>query len=68
MTETKDGIFGGVSKAFDADPWGPSIIGGSIVEVLSYAITGKTIVTGALFGQKTLLLGGKGMKRKKSRR
>jgi hypothetical protein len=68
MTETKNGIFGGVSKAWDADPWGTAILGGSIVEVLSYAITGKTIATGALFGQKTLLLGGKGMKRKKSRR
>jgi hypothetical protein len=68
MGDTKEGIFGGVSKAWEADPWGTAILGGSIVEVLSFAITGKTIATGALFGQKTLLLGGKGMKRKKGKR
>lgn len=65
MTNTRDGIFAGVQAAWTADPWGTALLGGSVVEVLSYATTGKTIATGAIFGKPTHLLGGKKGKKKK---
>lgn len=65
MTNTREGILAGVSAAWTADPVGTALIGGSIVEVLSYATTGKTIVTGAIFGKPTHLLGSKKGKKKK---
>ena len=65
MTNTRDGIFAGVSAAWTADPVGTALIGGTIVEVASYALTGKTIATGAIFGKPTHLLGGKKGKKKK---
>lgn len=65
MSNTRDGIFAGVSAAWGVDPWGTALIGGTVVEVLSYATTGKTIATGAIFGKPTHLLGGKKGKKKK---
>lgn len=68
MSNTRDGIFAGVQAAWGVDPWGTAILSGTAVEVLSYATTGKTIATGAIFGKPTHLFGGKKGKKKKKNR
>lgn len=65
LTNTREGVLAGFNAAWEADAVGTSLIVGSVVEVLSYATTGKTIATGALFGKPTHLLGGKKGKKKK---
>lgn len=56
-----------INAAWTADPWGTALIAGTVVEVGSQITTGKTLITGALFGKPTHILG-KGKKGKKGKR